>query len=174
MTTKVYGEKYFKWLIGFVNADQEVAHRYIPMLRLLHDREFAWIVANDDNRIEDGRDLRAEYTQASRHIFDDHPVSTLEVLVALSRRVEFNAGGESEHWAWVLIQNLGLDKFPGALTEKQVDQVFEIVEKLIWRNYQKNGGGGFFPLKYTEEDQTKVEIWYQMSAYIIAMNASAS
>lgn len=172
--TKPFGEKYFKWLISHVNADQAVANNYKPMLRLLHDREFAWIVANDDNRIEDGRDLRAEYTQASRHIFDDHPVSTLEVLVALSRRVEFNAGGESEHWSWVLIENLGLDKYPGQLTERQVDQINQIIENLIFRNYKRNGLGGFFPLKYTEQDQTKVEIWYQMSAYINAMNAEAS
>jgi hypothetical protein len=168
--TKPFGEKYFKWLIHFVNQDEEIVNHYIPMLRLLHDREFAWIVPNDDNRIEDGRDLRSEFTGASRHVFDDHAVTFLEVLVALSRRVEFNAGGESEHWAWVLIENLGLDKFQGQLRPRQIDKINEILENLIWRNYRPNGGGGFFPLEYTEEDQRKVEIWYQMSAYINAMN----
>ena len=26
--------------------------------------------------------------------------------------------------------------------------------------------GGFFPLAFPKEDQTKVEIWYQMSGYL--------
>lgn len=172
--SKPFDEKYFKWLAYQVHSNEIVVNSYIPMLRLVHDKEFAWIVPNDDNRIEDGRDLRAEYTQASRHIYDDHGVTTLEVLVALSRRVAFNAGGEPEHWAWTLIENLRLDKYQGDLTTREIDAVNNILDTLIWRNYKRNGLGGFFPLKRPQDDQIQVEIWYQMSAYINEMNAEST
>lgn len=172
--SRKFDESYFRWLLFQIHEDRNVAMSYMPMLRILHDVEFVWIVANDDNRLEDGRDLRSEYTQASRHIFDDHAITVLEVLVALARRVAFNAGGEPEHWCWVLIHNLGLDKYRENLTERQANRILDIVEKLIWRNYHPNGKGGFFPLKHTTEDQRKVEIWYQMSAYINERNARAS
>jgi hypothetical protein len=50
--------------------------------------------------------------------------------------------------------------------EKEID---DILTRLIERTYKPNGEGGFFPLPQTDEDQTKVEIWYQMSAYILTV-----
>jgi hypothetical protein len=46
----------------------------------------------------------------------------------------------------------------------------EIFERLIWRNYAPNGEGGFFPLENPREDQTQVELWYQMNSYVNEMN----
>jgi hypothetical protein len=43
--------------------------------------------------------------------------------------------------------------------------VEEILYALIWRTYDPDGVGGFFPLAWPKEDQTKIEIWYQMNAY---------
>jgi len=40
---------------------------------------------------------------------------------------------------------------------------------LIWRDYHADGRGGFFPLTNPDTDQTKVEIWYQMNAYVTEM-----
>ena len=36
--------------------------------------------------------------------------------------------------------------------------------------YERDGQGGFFPLKYPTEDQTKKEIWDQMNLYVNEMN----
>jgi hypothetical protein len=44
--------------------------------------------------------------------------------------------------------------------------VEDILDTCIWRTYQPDGQGGFFPLAWPEEDQTKVELWYQIAAYI--------
>jgi hypothetical protein len=94
----------------------------------------------------------------------------LEVLVALSRRVAFNAGGEPEWWAWKLIENIGLDKVEGIeLSPVDRIKINDALDRVIERRYSENGEGGFFPLPSTDEDQRKVEIWYQMSAYIMTV-----
>jgi hypothetical protein len=41
-----------------------------------------------------------------------------------------------------------------------------ILDRVIRREYEPDGTGGFFPLQNPLEDQTQVEIWYQMAAYI--------
>ena len=76
------------------------------------------------------------------------------------------AGGESSGWAWQLIVNLELDKMSDMISRRKAVEVDEILETLIWRNYAPDGQGGFFPLAWPEEDQKKVELWYQMAFYV--------
>lgn len=166
MTNKVMANRYFEYLIAQIHIDR--AHQsksFTGLFGCLHNKEFVWIIPNDDNRIVDAFDLRREFW-GEGHRPPRTGVSILEVLVALSRRLEFNAGGNQEVWAWVLIKNLKLHKFCDPLTDRQIKQIDEKLDALVWRTYSPDGQGGFFPLKQPEEDQTKVEIWYQMSTYI--------
>lgn len=126
------------------------------------------MVPNDDNRLEDARDMRKRFYKgrATKLMFREG-ISVLEVIVALSRRCAFNGGNEPEWWAQKLLENLGLLEMTNPLSRGQKERIDEILYALIWRQYEKNGSGGFFPLKeHVAEDQTEVEIWYQMSAYI--------
>lgn len=129
-------------------------------------REFVWLVPNDDNRIGDALDLRREFWGEGRFL-PQEGVSILEILVALSRRAAWNGGGEAPDWVWIFIRNLHLNKYSDPLTDRKKDSVEEILEHFVWRNYAPNGEGGLFPLTETEHDQTKVELWYQMHAYIM-------
>jgi CRISPR/Cas system-associated protein Cas10 (large subunit of type III CRISPR-Cas system) len=142
-------------------------------MEIMYEKEFVWIVANDDNRIQDGRDLRNSYldtikVEDRRDYKSMHrdPVSFLEVLVALSKRVAFIVSGNPNEWAWKLIENLGLHRMYDQLTERKADRIHEVLDAVIWRTYEVDGNGGFFPLILPNRDQTEVEIWYQMSAYI--------
>ncbi len=72
----------------------------------------------------------------------------------------------AQHWAWNLVKNLELDRFEGKTTPEHRVIIDGILEQLIWRLYDTNGVGGFFPLAWPQQDQTKVEIWYQMAAYL--------
>jgi len=137
----------------------------------MHNVEFVWLVPNDDNRVEDCRELREEFLYQKKTKWDiSLPwVTFLEVLVALSRRVAFNAGGDAESWAWRLIKNLRLNKACDPLTEAKIKRIEDTLYSLVWRTYHPSGKGGFFPLKYPDKDQTKLEIWDQMNAYIIEM-----
>lgn len=159
---------YWDWLVLQIKIPNNKS--YNDLFARMHNLEFVWTVPNDDNRLQDGLDLRYEFT--GDHVLD--PIlggaSFLEVLIALSRRVAFTAGGDQENWAWRLIKNLKLTKKFDPLTDQNEERVDDILYSVIWRTYQYDGQGGFFPLKFPEKDQTKVEIWYQMNAYVIEMN----
>jgi hypothetical protein len=90
----------------------------------------------------------------------------LELLIGLSRRLSFVADGEPFDWFWQLMENLGLEKYNDntVIPEKEVDG---ILDEVIWRTYKRNGSGGLFPLRKATEDQRDVELWYQLSAYLL-------
>lgn len=154
---------YFKWLILQINIRN--SRTYIDVCDRLHNTEFVWIVPNDNNRVQDGVDLRNEFSQ-NKMLMADKGGSVLEVLIGLSRRVAFVAGGVAEDWAWQLMENLELNKVPDPFTDDKANKVEDILETLIWRTYKRDGQGGFFPLLEPKENQTQIEIWYQMNAYV--------
>jgi hypothetical protein len=161
--SEVLGRRYFRWLKRQIRIPSEKT--YNDLLDELHQKEFVWIVPNDHNRLADAFDLRREFL-GEGHQISRHGVSTLEVLVALSRRLEFQAGGKAKVWAWQLIENLDLHHMTDPLSKRKRQLVDELLEALIWRTYDRDGTGGFFPIAWPQEDQTKVEIWYQMAGYV--------
>lgn len=154
-------EAYLGWLGTQIRSSRD----YLHLLRIMLDKEFVWLVPNDDNRIGDGLEVRKEFTRETGVIYEG-PCSVLEVLVGLSRRLEFMAGGEAAGWAYQLLENLELHKLYGSLGPRKIIKADEALETLVWRTYSPDGTGGFFPLAWPNEDQTKVEIWYQMAAYV--------
>ena len=156
---------YYEWLISQVQIPN--AKSYRGLFEAMHNAEFHWTIPNDDNRIQDAVDLR--------HVFLDEKGSgrialegatLLEVLVSLSQRVAFTAGGQPRKWAWKLLKNLRLTQKSDPLTDEDLERINDVLDALVWRTYAKDGRGGFFPLNHPEEDQTKVEIWYQMNNYV--------
>lgn len=161
-------DDYFSWLISQISIPNN--KRFDDLFERMHSLEFVWFVPNDDNRLQDGLDLRSEFLDGTRKRLFNRGASTLEVLVALSRRVAFTAGGDASTWAWRLIRNLRLNKMTDPLTTERLNKVEEILYALVWRTYHHSGQGGFFPLKNPKEDQTKIEIWYQMNLYVNEMH----
>jgi hypothetical protein len=94
--------------------------------------------------------------------------SMLELLIALSRRLSFEAEGEPRDWFWHMLENLDLEQFNDQeyndLYAKGIDK---LLDQVIWRTYFPDGSGGIFPLREPKEDQRDVEIWYQLSAYLL-------
>jgi hypothetical protein len=162
--TKEFAERYFIWLTSQVNLGTNV-NSYEGLFRRFHSRAFYWEVPNDDNRIGDALELRREFWGPGNLIPRDG-VSIFEVIIALSRRLAFQAGGDQELWAWQLFQNLGLGRMFDPLTLRNERKIDDTIETLMFRTYGPDGKGGFFPLSHPKEDQAKIEIWYQMSAYI--------
>jgi hypothetical protein len=162
---------YFLWLIGQIGVPEKNRNTYNDLFMRFYETEFVWIVPNDDNRLQDGVELRREFLGKRRIAnLDSMPVSMLEVLIALSRRVAWTTDRPAEFWAWQLLENLRLTKSSDPLTGRKAERVEEILEALIWRTYDMDGNGGFFPLNYPTDDQTKREIWDQMNAYVNEMN----
>jgi hypothetical protein len=72
---------------------------------------------------------------------------------------------------WDIVNNLHLEKYTdNNYTRSSEKQVATRIDRFINRTYRPNGQGGLFPLIKPHEDQTKVEIWYQMSAYLMENN----
>lgn len=165
-------EEYLRWLEPQLrdesNGDPDKS--YGGLLGLMFDKEFVWLVANDDNRIQDGLELRDEFCHANHirigSLADLGPCSFLEVLIGLSRRLAFLAGGGAPGWAWQLLNNLELHRMFDPLKERHARKIEDIMDAVIWRRYQPDGGGGFFPLIDSDDDQAKIEMWYQMAAYV--------
>lgn len=168
-------QAYFHWLGGQVREEQ-TGHQnktYWDLMQIMHDVEFVMVVANDDNRIVDGLDLRSEFLNEQML---DYPrdyfgfCTIFEVMIALSRRLAFVADDSAEGWAWQLLCNLELDKYYDPLSVRKGAKVHEALHNLVWRNYETDGTGGFFPLTWPERDQTKIELWSQMSAYVLEIH----
>ena len=169
MTSKI-DVQYFEWLISQI--DVRTNRTYIYLFERMHSLEFTWTVPHDDNRVQDGLDLRVEFKHEWNYVRGPNldMVTILEVLIALSRRVEFLTSLDARLLAWKLLKNLRLTKMSDPINDVKAKKIDEILYNLVWRNYLPSGMGGFFPLRYPKEDQTQVEIWYQMNAYVNEMN----
>lgn len=164
--------RYLQYLIDLVDGEED----YSNLLRQLFSIEFYAIVPNDDNRIADGLNLREiffdeEGLKQPPESFLDLPCSMLEMMIGVSFRLEYDSVDSywerpMEEWFWVLIDNLELGDYSdyGPYDEEAVANICDI---FLRRGYRRNGKGGLFPLKYAKKDQRLVEIWYQMSAYIL-------
>lgn len=172
MPSGTLDDRYLTWLYGQV---AEVRTRKSPrtfwdLFRQLFSTEFAWFIPNDDNRAEDGRALRHEWVTETGAAVDENWVtlgcSFLELLIGLSRRLEFETGQGVQYWFWHLIDNLGLRVYHDRSNFKP-EEVDDITSAVIWRTYDRNGNGGLFPLRRSRKDQRRVEIWYQLSEYLL-------
>lgn len=160
-------ERYLSWLHAQVESVKQPhmsQHQVWTLLRQLYQKEFVWLVPNDDNRVADGLALRPEFFAESGLEFEESwsilGCSFLEMLVGLTRRLEFEVGTPAGDWFWELIFNLQLKR----MSQARRDEALNIV---IWRRYEPDGRGGLFPLKHPTKDQRDVEIWYQLNAYIL-------
>lgn len=155
-------ERYFEWLCELVKVDK----KYSMLMRKLYSKEYYWILKMDENRSEDGKTLRSKFGESI-----SGPCTLLEMFIALSLRwyteLVSTDGSESgfEPYFWKLIKNLGLNKYPDKKFD--VERVDYILETFLDRTYEFNGKGGLFPLKKTDIDQRKVELWYQLQNYEI-------
>jgi hypothetical protein len=166
MTVQVNAE-YFDWLVSQVEIAGQQPRRYDGLFQLMHETEFTWEIPGDDNRYQDALDLRSYFSGGRRNRVPQLEfVSVLELLIALSRRIAFVAGGDPKRWAWQLVENLELTHFHDPLTHHYISTAEKILHTLVSRRYKSDGRGGFFPLHNPTEDQRGIEMWDQLNAYV--------
>lgn len=168
---------YLEWLYKHfaVVGNRNPARSYWGLARQLYTKQFSWIIANDDNRVEDGKDLRQEFLSEvdTSQVYVDRNwmelgCSMLELLVSLAEMAAFESGESVIEWFWRFMYNLGLDRYSDDLYGESIQgEVEEALDRVIRRTYAADGTGGLFPLRSAQQDQRRVELWYQMSAYIL-------
>lgn len=169
-------DDYFEWMYDMVCSDVE-DQNYRKIFEYLNLVEFVSIIPMDDNRIEDGINLRYRYAYENdipsfriTETFGKKPCSVLEMMVALSVRCEETImqnsvyGNRTPEWFWEMMHSLGLD---GMCDENfNPIEAGRIVYIFINRRYNKNGKGGLFTIHDPRKDMRTVEIWYQMCFYL--------
>lgn len=166
---------YLDWLYSQVASTERKAKRYTfwSLMRQLYTKEFVWLVPNDDNRVQDGKDLRYRFIEEHNIQNVDETwlqlgCSMLEMLIALANTLEFEDDRSAKYWFWRLLENIELDQCTDALYKEAMDAyVDNILDRIIFRTYNGDGSGGLFPLNNPKEDQREVELWYQLCAYLL-------
>lgn len=172
-------DPYFEWLYSKIAAtnvkNPERTHRLLA--EDLHRKVFRWHVPNDDNRAADGIQLRHEFISDTDYDTDTQfwsdPCSFLEMTIALARRIAYDVySGDPDdgasHWVWTLLSNIDIAKYSDAqYTQEAVNAVEEALEAVIDRTYLASGRGGLFPIKHPTKDMRNIELWYQMSEYLL-------
>lgn len=161
---------YFDWLYAKIMLSDQPALSYFRLIQTLYETEFVWLVVGDDNRAGDGVELRREFLRAAKlESFDlsdfSFGCSVLEMMVAFTKRAEFQTDICPSRWFWEFLRNLELSDHYDDNFDQQ--KVAEILYNFVWRTYGYSGAGGMFPLKNPGTDQREVEIWYQFCAYLI-------
>lgn len=170
-------ESYLEWLYSQVD-DPEITNpsrTHWRLVKVLFTTKFTWFIPNDDNRVEDGKELRFEFVDQSG-LMDVDPgwihleCSMLEMFMGLSRRLAFTGGGRSREWFWQILRNLKLDGYNDRRTYED-SKIQQVLTRVNERDYKPNGDGGLFPLRNPPQDQRDVEIWYQANAYLIELDS---
>lgn len=165
-------EVYFNWLYSKVAymPNPTPSLTFYTLFRDLHSTEFVWLISGDDNRAQDGLDLRREFFRESLihqdPVWNDIGCSVLEMLIAFSRKAEFETDLDARDWFWIFLDNLNLSEFSDARKNTSL-RTSERLNTFIYREYERNGKGGMFPLKTPSGNQKKVQLWYQLAEYLI-------
>ena len=170
-------ELYFEWMLSFVYNDHYFKTlSFRRVLEYLYLREFYYILPMDDNRCQDGIALRYRFGREKNiddreisNVLDVKPCSVLEMMVALSIRIEesimgeYTVGDRTGQWFWIMMNSLGL----GHMSDENfnIHTVNDILYDFLERKYEPNGKGGLFTLEEPPQDLRKIEIWYQMCWY---------
>lgn len=168
-------DEYFEWLCDLIDSKRfakQVSYR--KLLMRLHDIEFTWFIPRDDNRADDGIQLRRRFALVREDLslqrYLQGPCSVLEMMVALAIRCEETImddvlmGNRTGQWFWGMVHNLGLSP----MNDSKFDREFvdDIISRFLNREYEPNGKGGLFTVKHCDSDMRTVEIWCQLSWYL--------
>ena len=170
---------YFSWMYSLVCGDRfPPGVSFTKLLSYLHSVEFVYDIPRDENRAEDGIDLRYRFALAYDVIenADDYlggPCSVLEMIIALAFKIEETMddprmGDRMPQWFWNMIVSLGL----GSMNDERYDEdhVRKVIMIFLNREYEPNGKGGLFTVRGCREDLSSMEIWRQMCLYLDAIN----
>lgn len=171
---------YFNWIVDIIkNGAHGAAKRlsYKRLLHHLHEIEFYYLIPMDNNRLQDGIELRYRFGRENSippseiaTYLDVQTCSILEMMVALAVRCEeqfisrLDGKSRAGEWVWRMLESLGLRD----MNDKNFDiwQVDSVIDRFLKREYRPDGAGGLFYIEGCTRDLRNVEIWYQLNWYL--------
>ena len=169
-------QEYEQFLNDYIGIGGDPDHSYYILAGVLNKTMFDvrnTTVTRDINRIRDALGLRARYFDVDP---EEDRCTMYELLISLAIRIctIIEYPESPRYWFFKMISNLWGGDYTELSDEEihdgPIDRKKALEHKLnnfVLRKYNKDGTGGLFPLKKPKKDQRKVEIWYQMQAYLI-------
>lgn len=162
-------KEYYDWLTQIVGGDTN----YEWLFHVLFAKEFYYILDHDADRAADGLALRKTYSEfIGRQVnLKLGACTVLEMLVALAIACEDNimhnreCGDRTPEWFWMILRNLGLDKFDDAHFNET--EVYYRLDIFLERKYKSDGNGGAFPLQKCDKNQKLVPLWIQLNEFLL-------
>ena len=143
---------YFDWMVDKV-SNRVKKRRYSRLFHILHSRPFEYVLALDANRESDGIDLRYVFAYendldqaAVAKELDDKPCSFLEMLIAMSIRMDGMIFDEDPGlWFWDMMDSMGLSQWTNKEIEKDwfaEDDILLRIQRCMERDFDTNTGEG--------------------------------
>lgn len=162
---------YFSYMKELI-YDPAYSDDHEEVLKTLKNVNFRAILDMDTNRIGDAIEFRAEFERNNGYfepIIRD-PVSVLEVMVSLAVRCEdmimanTNYGNRTNIWFWYMVKSMDLLDFDD--WNFDFDEVMSRIERMLDRNYEKDGFGSLFYVPNCDKNMKNLDIWYQMQCWL--------
>ena len=178
MTQNELRKEYFNWLYNLVSENRYAdGISFRKLLLFLHEAEFTWMIAKDENRAEYGIALRYRFAMSQGYEEDvdwaldvlDGPCSVLEMMIALALQCEEWAddpkmGDRTSQWFWNMIVSLGLGPAIDGRFDRRLAEAVTV--RFLNHDYEPDGRGGLFTVRHSYVDMREVGIWEQMCAYL--------
>ena len=174
--------EYLCYLMNRAHIDAEGDDGYLKLCEVLIGYGFFPILAMDENRCCECRELRRDFAddydeEEAIDILDEaygEYGTMMELLVVLAEKMNYDlADSEYESgtgkWFRELLTNCGLIMSYNAKWDENSYQESEVVDILDTINYRKfgwDGEGGLFPVRCPKHDQRYSELIVQMNDYI--------
>ena len=172
-------DKYFNWLCDIAMGRNSIM--YSRLLCLLYNTTFEYSLDSmDRNRADDGINMRRRFSVDNPEIvqnfspddiFGEKPCSVLEMMVALSVRVNesilanyFGDGNGIYILFNAMLNSLNIVRFDNNHIQERT--VLRILDDFMNHNYGKDGSGGLFTIHDDTKDMRKEEIWCQCGWYL--------
>lgn len=175
MTAGILRKKYFLWMINIVGPAPGKYRRknYRDLLEHMNHTEFVPFHPMDENRVDDGIELRYRFGREEdipdaeiSVSLDNRECSVLEIMVSLAIRMEETITSDPDYgdrtglWFWDMVESMRLMNMDDI--QFAAETVDRALNRMIHREYASNGLGGLFTVQNPREDMRNVEIWYQM------------
>lgn len=174
-------DEYFEWIydrvVGVPGYSRLLDHlNGIPYLPSWNPDEKD-LELMDENRVTDGLTLRYDFAYANGYpntiidrVFSDSVCSVLELMAALAIRCEEDImddpdyGDRTSVWFMYMLRSLKLEY----QTDDTFDPVYvdDVIGAFLSRRYSREGDGGLFYVPGVDQDMRKLDLWYQMHAFL--------
>ena len=178
----MYRNDYLQWLMNQCQLTSEGPEGYSRLCRIMQSVCFLSLIEFDENRSEEGKDLRYEWAEDTggdisslNESLSPYTCTMLELILILARRMDYEMMDSQYEagvgkWVMELLGNAGLATFRNDYCEAEQEysenRIRCVLNDIICRRYMRDGEGGFFPLQRSPKDQRTTELLTQMNYYL--------